>query len=87
MSRRTASIGTGGGAGRRAASIGIVGATGQVGVAMRQILEERSFPADEVRFLPPPPITRFSPPQWCSTFSALHPRAPISRSVSPMLKS
>ncbi len=31
-------------------SIGIVGATGQVGVAMRQILEERSFPADEVRF-------------------------------------
>ncbi|GAA0197146.1 aspartate-semialdehyde dehydrogenase [Cytobacillus oceanisediminis] len=34
----------------RRASIGIVGATGQVGVAMRQILEERSFPADEVRF-------------------------------------
>lgn len=34
----------------RAASIGIVGATGQVGVAMRQILEERSFPADQVRF-------------------------------------
>ncbi len=31
-------------------SIGIVGATGQVGVAMRQILEERSFPADEIRF-------------------------------------
>ena len=31
-------------------SIGIVGATGQVGVAMRQILEERRFPADEVRF-------------------------------------
>ncbi|MBB6627666.1 aspartate-semialdehyde dehydrogenase [Nocardioides sp. KIGAM211] len=30
--------------------IGIVGATGQVGVAMRQILEERGFPADEVRF-------------------------------------
>ncbi len=30
--------------------IGIVGATGQVGVAMRSILEERSFPADEVRF-------------------------------------
>ncbi|MDN4161384.1 aspartate-semialdehyde dehydrogenase [Nocardioides abyssi] len=30
--------------------IGIVGATGQVGVAMRQILEERAFPADEVRF-------------------------------------
>ena len=37
-------------AGRRPASIGIVGATGQVGVAMRQILEERGFPADEVRF-------------------------------------
>jgi aspartate-semialdehyde dehydrogenase len=31
-------------------SIGIVGATGQVGVAMRQILEQRGFPADEVRF-------------------------------------
>jgi aspartate-semialdehyde dehydrogenase len=31
-------------------SIGIVGATGQVGVAMRQILAERSFPATEVRF-------------------------------------
>jgi aspartate-semialdehyde dehydrogenase len=31
--------------------IGIVGATGQVGVAMRQILAERSFPADDVRFL------------------------------------
>ena len=30
--------------------LGIVGATGQVGVAMRQILEERGFPADEVRF-------------------------------------
>lgn len=32
------------------ANIGIVGATGQVGVAMRQILEERNFPADQVRF-------------------------------------
>ena len=32
------------------ARIGIVGATGQVGVAMRSILEERNFPADEVRF-------------------------------------
>ncbi|WP_110240578.1 aspartate-semialdehyde dehydrogenase [Nocardioides gilvus] len=31
-------------------AIGIVGATGQVGVAMRQILEERDFPATEVRF-------------------------------------
>ncbi|GAB3988445.1 aspartate-semialdehyde dehydrogenase [Nocardioides marmoraquaticus] len=32
------------------ARIGIVGATGQVGVAMRQILLERGFPAEEVRF-------------------------------------
>ncbi len=31
-------------------SIGIVGATGQVGVAMREILLERRFPADEIRF-------------------------------------
>ncbi len=31
--------------------LGIVGATGQVGVAMRQILLERDFPIDEVRFL------------------------------------
>ncbi len=30
--------------------LGIVGATGQVGVAIRQILLERGFPADEVRF-------------------------------------
>jgi len=30
--------------------LGIVGATGQVGVAMRQILLERNFPVDEVRF-------------------------------------
>ncbi len=30
--------------------IGVVGATGQVGVAMRQILLERAFPADEIRF-------------------------------------
>ncbi len=34
--------------------IGVVGATGQVGVAMRQILEERAFPADEVRFFASP---------------------------------
>ena len=34
----------------RTAAIGIVGATGQVGVAMRQILEERSFPASQIRF-------------------------------------
>jgi aspartate-semialdehyde dehydrogenase len=31
-------------------SIGIVGATGQVGVAMRQILEQRDFPLSEIRF-------------------------------------
>jgi aspartate-semialdehyde dehydrogenase len=31
-------------------ALGVVGATGQVGVAMRQILLERGFPADEVRF-------------------------------------
>ena len=31
-------------------NIGIVGATGQVGVAMRQILLERDFPVDQVRF-------------------------------------
>ncbi|BBY33380.1 aspartate-semialdehyde dehydrogenase [Mycolicibacter minnesotensis] len=31
-------------------SIGIVGATGQVGQVMRALLEERNFPADEVRF-------------------------------------
>ena len=31
-------------------NIGIVGATGQVGVAMRQILLERDFPAEQVRF-------------------------------------
>ncbi|WP_110207843.1 aspartate-semialdehyde dehydrogenase [Nocardioides daejeonensis] len=32
------------------ARIGVVGATGQVGVAMRQILLDRGFPAEEVRF-------------------------------------
>jgi aspartate-semialdehyde dehydrogenase len=32
------------------ASIGVVGATGQVGVVMRQLLEERDFPATSVRF-------------------------------------
>jgi len=31
-------------------SLGVVGATGQVGVAMRQILAEREFPLDEIRF-------------------------------------
>jgi aspartate-semialdehyde dehydrogenase len=34
--------------------LGVVGATGQVGVAMRQILEERDVPADEVRFFASP---------------------------------
>ena len=31
-------------------SIGVVGATGQVGQVMRTLLEERDFPADEIRF-------------------------------------
>ncbi|MCW1959735.1 MAG: aspartate-semialdehyde dehydrogenase, partial [Mycobacterium sp.] len=31
-------------------SIGVVGATGQVGVVMRKLLEEREFPASSVRF-------------------------------------
>ena len=30
--------------------VGVVGATGQVGVVMRKLLAERNFPADEVRF-------------------------------------
>ncbi len=30
--------------------IGVVGATGQVGAVMRQLLEERNFPAESVRF-------------------------------------
>jgi aspartate-semialdehyde dehydrogenase len=30
--------------------LGVVGATGQVGAVMRRLLEERDFPADEVRF-------------------------------------
>jgi len=34
----------------RPINIGVVGATGQVGVAMRQILAERKFPVGEVRF-------------------------------------
>ncbi len=36
--------------GLRPLRLGIVGATGQVGVAMRQILEERNFPIEEIRF-------------------------------------
>src|SRR5690348_9572407 len=35
-------------------NIGVVGATGQVGVAMRQILLERGFPINEVRFFASP---------------------------------
>ncbi|WP_181642142.1 aspartate-semialdehyde dehydrogenase, partial [Nocardioides massiliensis] len=35
---------------RRPVRLGIVGATGQVGVAMRQILLEREFPIEEIRF-------------------------------------
>ncbi|SFC15637.1 aspartate-semialdehyde dehydrogenase [Nocardioides terrae] len=34
--------------------IGVVGATGQVGVAMRQILAARRFPVDEIRFFSSP---------------------------------
>ena len=34
----------------RPVRLGVVGATGQVGVAMRQILAERDFPVDEIRF-------------------------------------
>ena len=34
----------------RTFNVGIVGATGQVGVAMRQILAERDFPVGDVRF-------------------------------------
>ena len=34
----------------RPVRIGVVGATGQVGVAMRQILEERRLPIEEIRF-------------------------------------
>ncbi len=34
----------------RRVNIGVVGATGQVGVAMRKILLERGFPAEQVRF-------------------------------------
>jgi len=35
---------------RQGLRVGIVGATGQVGVAMRQILAERDFPVSEIRF-------------------------------------
>ncbi|HTQ19395.1 aspartate-semialdehyde dehydrogenase [Mycobacterium sp.] len=36
--------------GAHSVSIGVVGATGQVGQVMRALLEERDFPADTVRF-------------------------------------
>lgn len=39
---------------RDSINIGIVGATGQVGVAMRQILAERSFPVGDIRFFSSP---------------------------------
>jgi len=38
----------------RLVNIGVVGATGQVGVAMRQILAERAFPVGEIRFFSSP---------------------------------
>lgn len=38
----------------RTLNIGVVGATGQVGVAMRQILEQRGFPVGDVRFFASP---------------------------------
>ena len=38
----------------RTFNVGVVGATGQVGVAMRQILEERGFPVGDVRFFASP---------------------------------
>jgi len=38
----------------RPINIGIVGATGQVGVAMRQILAERNFPVGEIRLFSSP---------------------------------
>ena len=34
----------------RPVRLGVVGATGQVGVAMRQILSERDFPVEQIRF-------------------------------------
>ncbi|MGB3695899.1 MAG: aspartate-semialdehyde dehydrogenase [Gordonia sp. (in: high G+C Gram-positive bacteria)] len=34
--------------------LGVVGATGQVGGVMRQLLEDRNFPADEIRFFASP---------------------------------
>jgi len=42
------------GAEQRKVNIGVIGATGQVGVAMRQILAEREFPVGEIRFFSSP---------------------------------
>ncbi|GFG71103.1 aspartate-semialdehyde dehydrogenase [Mycolicibacter senuensis] len=36
--------------GRQGLSIGVVGATGQVGQVMRTLLDQRNFPADDLRF-------------------------------------
>ena len=41
---------TGLGVSLRAMKIGVVGATGQVGAAMRQILAERNFPVSQIRY-------------------------------------
>ena len=38
----------------RTLNVGVVGATGQVGVAMRQILAERGFPVGDIRFFASP---------------------------------
>ena len=35
-------------------TLAVVGATGQVGQVMRDLLEERNFPADKVRFFASP---------------------------------
>ncbi|CAN5293914.1 aspartate-semialdehyde dehydrogenase [soil metagenome] len=39
---------------QRSINIGVVGATGQVGVAMRSILAERNFPVGQIRFFASP---------------------------------
>ncbi|MGZ6772872.1 MAG: hypothetical protein ACXVGA_10130, partial [Mycobacteriaceae bacterium] len=36
--------------GRRGLTVGVVGATGQVGAVMRRLLAERNFPVAEIRF-------------------------------------
>ena len=62
--------------------IGVVGATGQVGAVMRRLLEERDFPADEVRFFASERSagkTLPTPPGWTSHCSRLARRCPASR--------